>query len=81
MESILYRIWTVAFTCVDSSSSEQSKQDDSALLWSCDKGVAEFQSRRENRAQRASQALASVDDVKTEITDRLKDSADGNGES
>jgi hypothetical protein len=52
---------------------DQSKQhDDSALLWSSDKGVAELQSRRESRVQRASQALASVDDVKTEIADSLK---------
>lgn len=57
----------------DNHNDDQSNQhDDSALLWSSDKGVAELQSRRENRVQRASQALASVDDVKTEIADSLK---------
>lgn len=37
------------------------EEDDSALLWSVDHGVAELQQRRERRAQRATDALASAE--------------------
>mmetsp|Transcript_97 Transcript_97/g.211 ORF Transcript_97/g.211 Transcript_97/m.211 type:complete len:373 (-) Transcript_97:48-1166(-) len=36
----------------------EAKEDDSALLWSTDRGVTELQQRRERRAQRATDALA-----------------------
>ena len=49
----------------------EQHHDDSALLWSNDKGLAELQSRRVNRAQRATKALASVDDAKTAVVDAL----------
>lgn len=53
-----------------------SKMDnDSALVWSCDKGVAELKQRREMRAQRASEALASVEDAKAAVTDAVLGSA------
>ena len=52
----------------------EQHHDDSALLWSNDKGLAELQSRRVNRAQRATKALASVDDAKTAVVDALGES-------
>jgi len=45
--------------------------DDSALIWSSDKGKSELQSRRESRAKRASNALSSVEDAKATITEAL----------
>ena len=53
---------------------EQTKaeqHDDSALIWSSDKGKSELQSRRESRAKRASNALSSVQDTKATITEAL----------
>ena len=52
----------------------EQHHDDSALLWSNDKGLAELQSRRVNGAQRATKALASVDDAKTAVVDALGES-------
>ena len=53
---------------------EQTKpeqHDDSALIWSSDKGKSELQSRRESRAKRASNALSSVEDANATITEAL----------
>ena len=47
------------------------QHDDSALIWSADKGKSELQSRRESRAKRASNALSSVEDAKATITEAL----------
>mmetsp|Transcript_9026 Transcript_9026/g.20370 ORF Transcript_9026/g.20370 Transcript_9026/m.20370 type:complete len:384 (+) Transcript_9026:70-1221(+) len=58
-------------------SSSKVEHDDSALLWSNDKGLAELQTRRENRAQRATKALASVDGAKAVVADALSSSASG----
>ncbi|KAL7529159.1 hypothetical protein ACHAWF_002862 [Thalassiosira exigua] len=46
-------------------------EDDSALLWSSDGGAAELRRRREMRAQRASEAAASVDGAKAAVKDAL----------
>jgi len=47
------------------------QHDDSALIWSSDKGKSELQSRRDSRAKRASNALSSVEDAKVTITEAL----------
>ncbi|KAL9179425.1 hypothetical protein ACHAXT_008715 [Thalassiosira profunda] len=56
-------------------------EDDSALLWSCDKGSAELQQRRELRSQRATEALASVDGAKAAVADAFGASAAGSEET
>lgn len=54
-----------------------AEHDDSALIWSSDKGSEELQSRRESRAQRASEALASVEVAKAAVADVLDASTGG----
>lgn len=71
-------------TTVDASNIPQSPtklHDDSALLWSSDKGTAELKSRREMRVKRANEALSSVEDVKASVRDALSGgAADAAGE-
>ena len=68
---LLYR------ACINDENEDTEEQtkaeqhDDSALIWSSDKGKSELQSRRESRAKRASNALSSVEDAKTTITEAL----------
>ena len=64
--------------CINDNENEDTEEqikaeqhDDSALIWSADKGKSELQSRRESRAKRASNALSSVEDAKTTITEAL----------
>ena len=54
-----------------------AEHDDSALIWSSDKGSAELRSRRESRAHRASEALASVEGAKAAVADALVASTGG----
>jgi len=76
--SLLDRACSSSITS-NSSSSEKEPQstlsskvdDDSALLWSSDKGVAELRLRREMRAQRATEALSSVEGAKAVVADAV----------
>lgn len=60
-----------------SAASKVEQHDDSALLWSGDKGSAELRQRRETRAQRAAEALGSVESVKAVLTDAVLGSVAG----
>mmetsp|Transcript_26136 Transcript_26136/g.44549 ORF Transcript_26136/g.44549 Transcript_26136/m.44549 type:complete len:330 (-) Transcript_26136:123-1112(-) len=55
----------------ESKSSKGIEHDDSALIWSNDKGSAELRQRREMRAQRATEALSSVEGAKAVVADAV----------
>ena len=59
-----------------SKQTTKDREDDSALLWSKDRGLTELRQRRDRRARRAEEALTSMESVETRVLAVAADDGD-----